>query len=199
MFDCENCGKSYSRADNLKRHVRTSCVGKRLKLNRCQQPSNTRKCDFCNIEVNQKSYSAHLRSNAHKSKALVITDDGVEKIAGAFGNKIVSYRVSVPRHHIDLNDFNNDVREKILTLIESVRYAHNSVKVNLECFALYYLANHDDAEIKSFNTRNVIITSGVDLCEIYRNFSDEISAKMSEFQERDSGKIKFLVSMLKKK
>ena len=197
MFECENCGTSFTRLDNVKRHQRTSCIGKRIKLNIPQSNTNHRKCDSCDILVDQKLYSAHLRSNTHKQNAFVITDDGVEKLAGAFGNRIVNYRISEPRHYIDLNDFKNNIREKVLTLIQSIQHIHNSVKVNLECFALYYLTNRDDAEIKSFNTKNVIILSGADLYEIYEQFLNEIAAKMSEFQERDSGMLNFLQFMKK--
>ncbi|XP_071055042.1 uncharacterized protein [Onthophagus taurus] len=186
MVVCEDCGKSFTRVDNLKRHQRLSCIGKRIKLDAPQIPKAV-KCEACDDYVNRQCYSAHLRSNAHKRNAFVIIDDGVERIAGAFGDKIVSYRISEEGFFVDLDEFSHRIREKILNLIQSAIDIHRNVKLNMECFGLYFLQSKEDCEIKSFNTKNKVVSLASDLYKIYKEFIDEISSKMSEFQERDSG------------
>ncbi|XP_071052135.1 uncharacterized protein [Onthophagus taurus] len=133
MVVCEDCGKSFTRVDNLKRHQRLSCIGKRIKLDAPQIPKAV-KCEACDDYVNRQCYSAHLRSNAHKRNAFVIIDDGVERIAGAFGDKIVSYRISEEGFFVDLDEFSHRIREKILNLIQSAIDIHRNVKLNMECF-----------------------------------------------------------------
>ncbi|XP_071055954.1 uncharacterized protein [Onthophagus taurus] len=186
MFNCENCGKSFTRLDNLKRHRRTACVGKRIKVNEAHS-SNSVLCEICNEYVNKQCYSAHLRSNDHKRNAFTIIDDGVEEITSAFGNKITSYRITEPGKHIDISEYSYKIREKVLSLLQRVIDIHCNIKVNMECFGIYFLNSKNDVEVKSFNTKNKIITSAINVYDVYEEFVDEIKTKMSEFQERDSG------------
>lgn len=187
MLTCDVCYKEFTRPDNLRRHQRTACNGKRQKVNDDHQ-SNVTLCEVCNEYVNRQGFSAHLRSNKHKRNAFVIVDEGVEKIDSTFGDKICSFRVSDPgRHYVDMTEFANRIREKVITLIESVMNIHGSLKVNIESSGIYFLGSNEEGEIKSFNTRNKIITLAADLYNTYDEFIDEIKTKMSDFQERDSG------------
>lgn len=197
MFECDHCGKVFTRADNRNRHMNNSCKGKRIKLDTECGPSNCIKCDVCDVFVEKQYYNSHIRTNSHRTNAFVVVDDGVEKNVGAFGDRIVSYRISnSSQNYIDVEEFTADIREKVLTLIDSILVVHNSVKVNAELFGLYYLSNKEDVEIKSFNTRNKIITHGSNLYEIYSKYVDEMTTKMSEFQERDSGISKRMISLV---
>lgn len=189
MFDCEYCGKQFTRGDNRSRHMSTSCKGKRIKVS--DNNSDLKKCEICDVYVEGNCYTAHIRSAAHRSKAFVIVDDGVKRNVSAYGGRIVSYQISdLSQLYIDPQDFSNNIREKVLTLIESTLYVHNSIKMNLELYGLYYLLTKENVEIKSFNTMNKIITQGSDLYALYDDYIDEIKNKMSEFQERNSGKIR---------
>lgn len=194
MFECEFCSKVFTRADNRNRHIQNSCKNKRIKLSGADGPSrdgppNCDKCELCNIYVEKKLFKSHFRTNMHKNNAFTLVDDGVEKIVGAYGDRIISYRITESsKHYVDIEEFAYNVREKIATLIETITVVHNSVKVNLELFALYYLLSNENVELKSFNTRNKIINPGSDFYEIYDDYIGEIKSKMSEFNERDSGK-----------
>lgn len=188
MFDCENCGKEFTRADNRNRHMQNSCKGKRIKLDVDSMATNCRKCDICEVYVEKKCFNSHLRSNLHRSNAFTIVDDGVEKVVGAFGDRIVSYRVSgQPKHYVNVEEFADDVKERVMTLVDSILGVHDTIKMNLELFGLYYLMSKENVEIKSFNTRNKIINHGSDIYKMFEDYMNEIITKMSEFQERDSG------------
>lgn len=189
MFECEKCGKSFTRSDNKNRHMQSSCKGKRIKFDNDAGPANCLKCDICDVYVEKNCYTAHIRSNLHRGNAFVIVDEGVERIVGVFGDRIVSYRVyDTSKHYIDVEEFAHNIQEKLATLIDSVLVIHNSVKINLELYGLYFLLTRENVEVKSFNTKNKVVTQGSNFYEIYDAFIDEIAAKMSEFQERDSGK-----------
>lgn len=168
MFPCEDCGKTFTRRDNARRHQKNACAFK--------------------FQVKKICVAGHLKSEVHKENAFVVIDDGVEKLASAFGQKCEVYRVSTPGHHVDLFDFAYLVQEKVMSLIDAKMHVFGSLKVNMECGGLYFLANKDNVELKTFNSKNRILTMGSDTYDIYEDFMEEIWNKMSEFQERDSGK-----------
>lgn len=204
MFPCKDCGKTFTRKDNLKRHQANACAGKlpkvednpNVQVEDNPNVSNAKKrplpdvvtCDICNVQVKKKCMSGHLKSAFHKNHAFVVIDNGVEKLASAFGQKCEIYRVSEPGHHVDLYEFAYLIKEKVIALIDAKCEVFGSIKVNLECVGLYFLTNKENVEIKTFNTKNKVITVGSDVYEKYAEYIDEIFNKMSEFQERDSGK-----------
>lgn len=92
MFECEFCAKQFSRADNRNRHILSSCRGKRRKTE--ENSSTLIKCDVCDVFVDSKCYTAHIRSSMHRSKAFTVVDDGVKRSVAMFGGRIVSYQIS---------------------------------------------------------------------------------------------------------
>lgn len=171
---------------NLTRHIKESC-----RLNPNKKPKESLKpvrCDVCECDFDRQSYYHHLRSNRHKELAFQIIDDGVSRVTGAFKNRISSYRIYDENVHISLKDYLKTLREKILNIIQQNIGLHHAIKLNFELFGLYYLSSKENVDIKSFNTKNKTITISEDLYEVYESFVDELDAKASEFQERDSGK-----------
>lgn len=186
-MECQKCNKRFSRLDNLKRHQTLSCQEKRRKLDKGQGTSNTVKCDTCELHIQKNVFAAHLRCATHKAKAFVVMDDGVEKIAQAFGNRIVSYKITAYKDVVDMREFMDTIKEKVLTLVQQHIGIHHLIKLNLETFGIYYLERKENLEIKSFNTRNKIVGPATKLYELYDEFMEEMNTKMADFQERDSG------------
>lgn len=186
-MECQKCNKFFSRVDNLKRHQRQSCQEKRRKLD-SGESSKTIKCDICELNIQKNVFAAHLRCGAHKAKAFVVMDDGVEQIAQAFGNRIVSYKITAYKDMVDLKEFMDCIKEKVLTLVQQNIGIHHLIKLNVETFAIYYLERKENLEIKSFNTKNRIAGPSTNLYEVYDAFMEEMDSKMADFQERDSGK-----------
>lgn len=65
---------------------------------------------------------------------------------------------------------------------------HISIKVNVEFFGMYVIFSKNVMDVKSFNTKNSVVTQATALKEVYDQFMATILGKASEFQERDSGK-----------
>ncbi|KAF5280272.1 hypothetical protein FQR65_LT03080 [Abscondita terminalis] len=71
---CENCAKTFTRRDILKRHQESSYAAKRHRIQNEAGSSSDVWCEMCNLHI---------------------PNDGVEKIGSAFGNKIVSYNKTI--------------------------------------------------------------------------------------------------------
>ncbi|KAJ8976357.1 hypothetical protein NQ317_011597 [Molorchus minor] len=113
--------------------------------------------------------------------------DGVVELRNAFKNRIASYRFSSPRDHIDFYDFMWEVKQKVLDIIDKCMKKYHTLKINFEIFGLYEIPEKELSDIKSFNTKNKIITIATDLHQIFEEFTEEMTSQASEFQEKDSG------------
>lgn len=147
------------------------------------------RCDPCGVDVPSRIFQGHLRSLVHKARACREVESGVETIQSAFNSRIASYRVSSQRHHIVYNDFFEELGDKIKKLLVKEARKFRSIKVNLELFGRFIHPVKELTDIKSFNTRNKIINEASDWNSIYDDFVGEMTAKASEFQERESGKL----------
>lgn len=146
------------------------------------------RCDPCGVDVPSRAFQGHLRSLIHKARAYREVESGVEIIESAFNSRIVSYRVSSQRHHIDYTEFFEELRDKIKQLLVKEAQKFKSIKVNLELFGRFIHPVQELTDTKSFNTRNKIINEASDWNSIYDDFVGEMTTKASEFQERESGK-----------
>lgn len=152
------------------------------------RPFLTRYCSVCDENVLRTSYVGHLRSRRHCTRAgFEPLGDGVVALQSAFKSRIVSYKVTSENVHINVIEFLNEIKEKIMSLLERQISKFNSVKVNFELFGYFILETKDLEDIKSFNTANEVVTFGTDLNQLYDQFSTILDEKASEFQERESG------------
>ncbi|KAJ8954711.1 hypothetical protein NQ318_011404 [Aromia moschata] len=79
------------------------------------------------------------------------------------------------------------LNKKVFDAINGYIQQHHALKINFELFGLYIIPEKELSDIKSFNTRNKIVTISTDLHEMYDLFEEEMVSKAAEFQERDSG------------
>lgn len=89
-------------------------------------------------------------------------------IDNAFKSRIVSYRVKNKLTHILIENFLSVIEDKIIKLIQLQRDSHTSVKVNMELYASYSKDDNSGNkiyEIKSFNTKNVIMVNTTDITD----------------------------------
>ncbi|XP_074039510.1 uncharacterized protein [Leptinotarsa decemlineata] len=195
MFHCDRCGKSFSRKDNMRRHQMQSCrpdndagpPAKRPRVDSAQPSAVQELCNYCNRMVPVNRMNSHLKTLEHRTNSCTEFEDGVKIINSAFKYRIVSYRVESKNPHSDYQSFFNEVRHKVVTLIDRMVQVHNILKVNMELFGRYVLQTQEILEVKSFNSQNQIVDQSNNLEEVYRTFVDTLSAKAVEFQERDSG------------
>lgn len=200
MYQCQYCGRQISRSDNLRRHIKNSCPdvervldeppSKKIKKNDEAVPSTSKTefCTACNQIIPLNRYTGHLRSLHHKANSCINVCEGIEIINTAFRRRIISYRISSDRHHLDYEEFLNEIKVKVLQLMECEVIKQKSLKVNVEAFGRYIQQTQDLIDVKSFNTSNKVINEGVDLTEIYSDFVDIIKSKALEFEEGESGK-----------
>ncbi|CAH0406333.1 unnamed protein product [Chilo suppressalis] len=147
-------------------------------------------CTVCNVSVNSNRFSAHLKSNLHKNNSAIDLSDGIEKICSAFRNRIASYRLSNSDAETGAPaDFLRGMRARVLQLLQARQLTLNSIKVNFELFAEFYLRSNgtDKCEIKSFATENIVVHKNFDFNDFFSQVVAIISSKIDEFQERDSG------------
>ncbi|XP_074036831.1 uncharacterized protein [Leptinotarsa decemlineata] len=195
MYTCSECGNSFTRSDNLRRHQRESCIlannegpsmSKRPRLNAPLSPE-MQTCLCCNLNIASDQMNIHRRTLQHRTNACIQYGDGVKIIRTAFKCRIVSYRVDSQNRHIDYPTFFNELKQKVFKLLEEVLVIHKSVKVNMEVFGRYYLQTKENLEVKSFNSPNQVVDQSMDLNVIYNIFIDALTAQAMEFQHRDSG------------
>lgn len=134
-----------------------------------------------------KAKSAHLKSLKHKANNWIPCENGVELCRSAFKKKISCYKINSKHLTLNIKEFAEEIRSRVIEIIENSLHKFKSVKMNFELFALYSQPSKDLQEMKSFNTKYVIITLNRNLENIFENFFDIIDRKMGEFQERDSG------------
>lgn len=227
MFTCPTCAAVFTRKDNLKRHLKSSCLKttmpstsgagalKRVFDNKEETPSTSSagtedrnskqariekspliRCPDCCIEIRRIAYQGHLRSNLHKSNAaqFLSEESGIQIIRNAFRDRISSFRVSsLTNRDTNVKDFLTSIRDKIINLVDEQLKKFHSLKVNLEMFGLYILATKELTDIKSFQTGYKIVTAGNNLYDFYENGIDVLDKKESEFQQRDSGTLNYII------
>ncbi|XP_074026081.1 uncharacterized protein [Leptinotarsa decemlineata] len=131
--------------------------------------------------------NVHRRTLQHRTNACVQYGEGVKIVNTAFKCRIVSYRVDSENHHMDYPTFFNEIKQKVVKLLEEVLDIHKCMKVNMEVFGRYSLQTKDLSDIKSFNSPNEVIDQSNDLDVVYSSFADSLTVKAAEFQDRDSG------------
>lgn len=149
--------------------------------------SNTEYCNACNQIVPLNRYQGHLRSLQHKANSCVNIREGVEIVQTAFQKRIISYRFSAARKHLDYGEFFCELKEKVFQVMEYEIVKHKALKINAEVFGRYIHQAQELVDVKSFNTAYKVINEGADKDEIWTDFIDVMKTKASEFEESESG------------
>ncbi|XP_030765457.1 zinc finger protein 860-like isoform X2 [Sitophilus oryzae] len=118
---CEKCLKTFSRKDNLKQHRRI-CKGalnanqpepknlETVSLKRTSSPTN----------INQAESKSSVSKRARfgfNNEHLVMQEEGVYLVNTAYKNRIATYRLLSNKNITSVNDFLNNLRENIISLV----------------------------------------------------------------------------------
>lgn len=149
---------------------------------------NLTRCENCGIDIPENRYQYHLRTNLHKSNCLLNTKyKNIEIISTAFKNRIISYKLSPFEEYLTPEAFLLDNEKYVSKIINNSLQVFQSVKLNFELFAFFYLSKTGEKQLKSFNTKYNIICKGTNIHELYLNTIHTFEKKLSEFQQRESG------------
>lgn len=222
MVQCPHCSKTFSRSDNLNRHIKSSCKGLASpSTSNCKQPISTptasgtsstskrsstsnsnqpakrsaiqKTCQVCNIDIPAIAFTAHLNSLIHKNNVLtVIEGEDYVIVESAFKQRLISYRFP-NKSDSTVELFIQKVTSKLIHLIKIELEKHRNIRVNMELFAEYLLQVVEKSEVKSFNSKFIALHLGSDLNETVDNLFDVIKRKMCEFADRDSGTLLLLL------
>lgn len=145
-------------------------------------------CSVCKVTIPAQNYFHHLHSNLHKGNCCQPTAmDGVLTIETTFKGRLSTYRLPATEQTVDFEGFLGGIQDKVLQLVRSDVSRHGSVKMNVELFGNYHLKTSGEYSIKSFNTRNEIVTIATDLNHLYQSFVEKMLTKAREFNENKSG------------
>lgn len=148
-------------------------------------------CSLCNITVDRKRWTGHVRSNTHKNNSTVPICDNVELIKSAFKGRIASYKVVASNEEVRNSPslFLNNIKNQIKSLINHSLQTHTCIKVNFEFFCTFLLIKNEPCEetMKSFCTKNFTLHFNYDFNALYTNVECQLLKKVEDFEERDSG------------
>lgn len=178
-FSCNSCGSSYVNAEDLMRHV-TEC--------RRHTEEGLVVCKPCGVRIPSGKHAAHLRTLAHRDASRTTIAEGVELVDSAFKCRIATYRITPREHHVQVESFMEEVGANLRAQIILDVQRHGSIKANLELAGLYYLERTEEKEVKTFQTKNQIITRGTNMDEYSHDLRQIFEKKTQEFAERESGK-----------
>lgn len=149
-------------------------------------------CEECQKSVKRSLWSSHLRTNSHKTNAILIKDNEVEIIKTAFKERIISYRVASKCFHINILEYFQEILPKIVNIMKLELQKHTCIKLNMELFGLYLNPNNETHDVKSFNTPFRVICNSSELTNEIDEMIGIIDRKADELAEKDSGKLCFV-------
>lgn len=141
-------------------------------------------CRDCNVEYLLGGRHTHTRK--HKENCYTSLEDNVNLVRTAFKNRIVTYHVTTKAHSTDVKQYLEDVKCKVVQLVNRWLITYPVIKVNMELYGVYILPSSNTQEVKTFNTKYSIITPNTDLNVFLHEYNDKILQKASDFSESGS-------------
>lgn len=142
-------------------------------------------CKECRIEV--ISLSSHNRTTKHKQNCSLFLTPNLKLVQTAFKQRILTYHISSDSHFTDVDLYLQTLKDKVIELLRKPLKIYRMIKVNMELYGRYMLALTNKFEIKSFNTRYVVIDQYTNLEDFYTKYQQILVTKASEFSEMGSG------------
>lgn len=211
-FQCDKCDKSYRTKGELKNHMDihlnpTKClVCKKVFKNASILERHTKLheevvyCQKCEINVSKLDWGHHLRTRAHKQTNGMVVDfsENVKLKSSDFMERIEIYTYTPKKPIVIAEEFFGMAEEEVLNILIESLTKHINFKVNFELECLYIKDSADALKMEKMShvTKMMPVTCSDVLSNIYQEKILELKAKMSEFQERDSGWALYQISFL---
>ncbi|XP_065362022.1 uncharacterized protein LOC135955596 [Calliphora vicina] len=155
-------------------------------------------CEDCNVEVQQEKCFTHCTAKDHKINTEKSIQNRVVLLKSAFRSRLSTYHFPKGDTNLNVDGFLEEGYQFFKKLINNSLADHIIIKFNLELTAVYKLPAHPlKPETDMYHiTEMMRLSRADDIDDTLKYQIDSIKAKMSEFQERDSGwtliKIKWL-------
>lgn len=176
MFHCKKCNQVFTKKHFHTRHEKEGCGG--------AIPSGSN--DTIPLKKVKISIQGNQARTTQNNISVPVSED-VEEVSTAFRSRICTYRFFSKKNCIDHKEFFANIYQKVSDFLMGFLQKHVTVKVNFQLFANYVKQDNEIFDVKSFNTKNKIITGADKWEDKYKEFVDEIMLKSEKFQEKDSG------------
>lgn len=87
-----------------------------------------------------------------------------------------------------MKKFLANLKPKFVKLVGQNLQRFENLKVGMELFGRFLLQAKETDEVKSFNTKHNLVSDGTDLEELFEQLAAILDRKVSEFEEKESGK-----------
>lgn len=142
-------------------------------------------CSECNCEI--RSCASHNRTTKHKKNCSIFLDSNLKLVQTAFKHRILTYHISSDIHLTDVKLYLEELKPKIINLLNECMLVNQSLRVNVELYGRYMLASTKEEEIKSFNTKYALVYDYTNLDDFFEGYKQALIKKTSEFTEASSG------------
>jgi Zinc finger, C2H2 type len=209
IFKCRVCTMSFPRTDNRSKHEKrahpslvepsTSAAQPQPPTSAVVQSANTFKISshnkFCTTCDNTTEYKENhevgplhkFKSNPEHYGKNVVVD------STAFKNRIFTFKFKNSQDIFLPEEFLKSIGNSVQSILHDASIEHTYIKYNMGVICLY-IKPKADTEIEELPTQEAshytkmeVLTSTESTEEKYNRAVERIMAKMSEFQERDSG------------
>jgi len=192
-YICNLCNKSFTRIDNLKRHMTHQVCKNTRKLQRLkpnenavpvvEKNLNTTKKRVLSIQDNQNTRSESEISMGDTSE---FTPDKPKLLETAFQSRLATYKMKNQNEMQDPLQYLQLNRETVSKLIRKEIRLNQTIKVNMmiECTHINILGEH---QIRTFKTKNEPLFQESDIEKFLTRCFDKMNMEMTEHAAKKSG------------
>lgn len=155
---------------------------------------DTVECKTCKRNVSRRYYAQHLRSNIHKNNSLKFQHSypNVELIETAFGNRLLTYRITSVQEKSNLEFetpelFFEGIKTSVNKLIDDAINQLTIFKVSFILNAEFVQESKGINNFFDFNVLSWTICKGDDRDAFFENLKNSLINKISNFEKKDSG------------
>lgn len=198
-FTCQHCVKIYANFKSLRNHLKT-CKFIKSKTDlkdRGKLIIKKRHCDACDVDVDEKFFTSHERSDKHVEKSLKQLDKECFIYQSALKNRLIIYRMP------NISD-DDETGMNIKKLVDSQKHCIRrvlelelkrkiNIKFRLSVTGIYTQNNQQDDEEnfersrKHFNSVYRHLCNSDDIDDFVNDAAEECKTESEEFQDMLSG------------
>lgn len=147
------------------------------------------KCYICDVDVPSNNLINHSKTKRHKLLCCEESDEDFYTyiVNSSFKCRLACYRLNSCKNKlINMNPtrYLSEVSDKVKKILNIELETHQTIKVNLQLYCTFSMISENNdviKDLKSFNTKNAVISNESEITSHYENFSEQILTKVSFF------------------